>query len=44
MSFKEFCEAMDLLNYTFLKIGINEVANKKISAEWEAQILSSIDF
>lgn len=35
MSFKEFCEAMDLLNYTFLKIGINEVANKKISAEWE---------
>ena len=35
MSFKEFCEDMDLLNYTFLKIGINEVANKKISAEWE---------
>ncbi|EGV02707.1 tail assembly protein [Streptococcus phage Javan268] len=26
---------MDLLNFTFLKIGINEVANKKISAEWE---------
>lgn len=35
MSFKEFCEEMDLLNYTFLKIGINEVSNKKISAEWE---------
>ena len=35
MSFKQFCEEMDLLNYTFLKIGINEVANKKISAEWE---------
>lgn len=35
MTFKEFCEEMDLLNYTFLKIGINEVANKKISAEWE---------
>ena len=35
MSFKEFCEEMDLLNYTFLKIGINEIANKKISAEWE---------
>lgn len=35
MSFKEFCEEMDLLNFTFLKIGINEVANKKISAEWE---------
>ena len=37
MSFKEFCEEMDLLNYTFLKIGINEVDNKKISAEWEGQ-------
>ena len=35
MSFKEFCNAMDLLNYTFLKIGINEVSDKKISAEWE---------
>ena len=35
MSFKEFCEEMDLLNYTFLKIGINEVSDKKISAEWE---------
>ena len=35
MSFKEFCEAMDLLNYSFLKIGINEVSDKKISAEWE---------
>lgn len=35
MSFKEFCDAMDLLNYTFLKIGINEVSDKKISAEWE---------
>lgn len=35
ISFKEFCEEMDLLNYTFLKIGINEVSDKKISAEWE---------
>ena len=35
MSFKEFCEEMDLLNYTFLKIGINEVSDKKISAEGE---------
>ena len=35
MSFKEFCDEMDLLNYTFLKIGVNEVTNKKISAEWE---------
>ena len=35
MTFKEFCDAMDLLNFTFLKIGINEVATQKISAEWE---------
>lgn len=35
MSFKEFCEEMDLLNYTFLKIGINEISDKNISAEWE---------
>nr|DAF15229.1 MAG TPA: tail protein [Caudoviricetes sp.] len=35
MSFKEFCEEMDLLNYTFLKIGVNEISDKKISAEWE---------
>ena len=35
MNFKEFCEEMDLLNYTFLKIGINEISDKKISAEWE---------
>ena len=35
LSFKEFCEEMDLLNYTFLKIGINEISDKKISAEWE---------
>lgn len=35
MSFKEFCDEMGLLNYTFLKIGINEVSDKKISAEWE---------
>ena len=35
MNFKEFCAEMDLLNYTFLKIGINEISDKKISAEWE---------
>ena len=37
MSFKEYCEAMDLLNFTMLQIGINEVSNKKITAEWEGQ-------
>lgn len=35
MSFQEFCEAMDLLNFTFLSIGINEISTKKITAEWE---------
>ena len=37
MSFKEYCEAMDLLNFTMLQIGINEVSGKKITAEWEGQ-------
>ena len=37
MSFKEYCEAMDLLNFTMLQIGINEVSDKKITAEWEGQ-------
>lgn len=35
MSFKEYCDAMDLLNFTFLKIGVNEISAQKISAEWE---------
>lgn len=35
MTFEEYCNAMDLLNFTFLKIGVNEVSTKKISAEWE---------
>lgn len=35
MSFKEYCDAMDLLNFTFLKIGVNEISTQKISAEWE---------
>lgn len=35
MTFKEYCDAMDLLNFTFLKIGVNEVSTQKISAEWE---------
>ena len=37
MSFKEYCEAMDLLNFTMLQIGVNEVSDKKITAEWEGQ-------
>lgn len=35
MTFKEYCDAMDLLNFTFLKIGVNEISAQKISAEWE---------
>ncbi|WP_242237271.1 phage tail spike protein [Streptococcus acidominimus] len=35
MTFKEFCDAMGLLSFTFLKIGANEISTKKISAEWE---------
>lgn len=35
MTFQEFCDAMDLLNFTLLKIGINEISTKRISAEWE---------
>ncbi|MBF0819134.1 phage tail spike protein [Streptococcus acidominimus] len=35
MTFKEFCDAMGLLSFTFLKIGVNEISTKKISAEWE---------
>lgn len=35
MSFKDYCEAMDLLNFTLLTIGVNEVSDKKIVAEWE---------
>lgn len=35
MTFKEYCDAMGLLSFTFLKIGVNEISTKKISAEWE---------
>lgn len=37
MSFAEYCEAMDLLNYTHLVIGINEVSDKKRTIEWQEQ-------
>ena len=37
MSFTEYCEAMDLLNYTHLVIGINEVSDNKRTLEWEGQ-------
>lgn len=37
MSFEEYCKVFDLLNFTMLKIGINEIADRKITAEWEGQ-------
>ena len=37
MSFAEYCGAMDLLNYTHLSIGINEISDYKRTLEWEGQ-------
>ena len=37
MSFVEYCNAMDLLNFTHLSIGINEISDRKRSLEWEGQ-------
>nr|DAX43934.1 MAG TPA: tail protein [Bacteriophage sp.] len=35
MTFEEYCKALDLLNFTLLQIGVNEVSDKRITAEWE---------
>ena len=37
MSFVEYCNAMDLLNYTYLSVGINEISDQKRTLEWEGQ-------
>lgn len=37
MSFEEYCKALDLLNFTMLKIGVNEISDKKLTLEWEVQ-------
>lgn len=37
MSFAEYCEAMDLLNYTHLSICINEISDYKRTLEWEGK-------
>ncbi|MDS5941662.1 hypothetical protein RLG01_01690 [Streptococcus pneumoniae] len=37
MSFAEYCEVMDLLSYTRLSIGINEISDYKRTLEWEGQ-------
>lgn len=37
MSFVEYCQAMDLLNYTLLTVGINEISDRKRTLEWDGQ-------
>lgn len=37
MSFVEYCQEMDLLNYTLLSVGINEIAEKQLKLEWTNQ-------
>lgn len=37
MSFLEYCNAMDLLNFTHLSFGINEISDRKRTLEWEGQ-------
>ena len=37
MSFIEYCQAMDLLNYSLLSVGINEVSEKQLKIEWTNQ-------
>ncbi|MDQ0263185.1 phage tail spike protein [Streptococcus dysgalactiae] len=37
MSFVEYCNAMDLLNFTHLSVGINEISDQKRTLEWEGQ-------
>lgn len=37
MSFEEYCKALDLLNFTMLKIGVNEISDKKLTLEWEGK-------
>lgn len=37
MTFVEYCQAMDLLNYTLLSVGINEISEKQLKLEWTNQ-------
>lgn len=37
MTFVEYCNAMGLLNYTYLSVGINEISDQKRTLEWEGQ-------
>lgn len=37
MKFVEYCNAMGLLSFTYLTIGLNEVSDKSLTLEWEGQ-------
>ena len=37
MTFVEYCREMDLLNYTLLSVGINEISEKELKLEWSDQ-------
>lgn len=37
MSFVEYCQVMDLLNYALLSVGINEISEKQLKLEWTNQ-------
>ena len=37
MTFVEYCNAMGLLSFTYLTIGLNEVSDKSLTLEWEGQ-------
>ncbi|MGT2969125.1 phage tail spike protein, partial [Streptococcus azizii] len=37
MSFVEYCTVMDLLNFTQLIVGINEISDQRRTLEWEGQ-------
>ena len=37
MSFVEYCNAMGLLSFTYLTVGLNDVSDQKRTLEWEGQ-------
>jgi len=37
MSFVEYCNAMGLLSFTYLTIGLNEISDQKRTLEWDGQ-------
>ena len=37
MTFVEYCNAMGLLSFTYLTVGLNEISDKSLTLEWEGQ-------